>query len=44
LAGGLGWVLEADLKNFFGSLDHGSLLRFVEHRLGDLRLISVIRR
>ncbi len=28
----------------FGSLDHGSLLRFVEHRVGDPRLISLIRR
>jgi group II intron reverse transcriptase/maturase len=38
------WVLEADLKNFFGSLDHGWLLRFVQHRVGDPRLISLIRR
>ncbi len=38
------WVLEADLKNFFGSLDHGNLLRFVEHRVGDPRIISLIRR
>ena len=40
----VGWVLEADLKNFFGSLDHGWLLRFVEHRVGDPRVISLIRR
>ena len=40
----VGWVLEADLKNFFGSLDHGWLLRFVEHRVGDPRLIGLIRR
>ena len=40
----VGWVLEADLKNFFGSLDHGWLLRFVEHRVGDPRIISLIRR
>ena len=39
-----GWVLEADLKNFFGSLDHDWLVRFVEHRVGDPRLISLIRR
>ena len=39
-----GWVLEADLKHFFGSLDHGWLLRFVEHRVGDPRLLSLIRR
>jgi len=38
------WILEADLKNFFGSLDHGWLLRFVEHRVGDSRIISLIRR
>ena len=38
------WVLEADLKNFFGSLDHGWLLKFVEHRVGDPRIISLIRR
>lgn len=38
------WVLEADLKNFFGSLDHGWLLQFVEHRVGDPRMISLIRR
>jgi len=40
----VGWVLEADLKNFFGSLDHGWLLRFVEHRVGDPRILSLIRR
>jgi group II intron reverse transcriptase/maturase len=40
----VGWVLEADVKNFFGSLDHGWLLRFVEHRVGDPRILSLIRR
>ena len=38
------WVLEADLKNYFGSLSHDWVLRFVEHRVGDPRLISLIRR
>jgi group II intron reverse transcriptase/maturase len=38
------WVQEADLKNFFGSLSHEWMLRFVEHRVGDPRLISLIRR
>ena len=45
IAGGkVGWVLEADLKNFFGSLSHEWVLRFVEHRVGDPRMISLIRR
>ena len=38
------WVLEADLKNFFGSLSHTWMLRFVEHRVRDPRLISLVRR
>ena len=38
------WVLEADLKNYFGSLSHEWMLRFVEHRVGDPRIISLIRR
>jgi group II intron reverse transcriptase/maturase len=38
------WILEADLKNYFGSLDHGWLLRFVEHRVGDPRILSLIKR
>ncbi|WFU07433.1 reverse transcriptase domain-containing protein (plasmid) [Rhizobium sp. CB3171] len=37
-------MLEADLKNFFGSLSHDWMLRFIEHRVGDPRLISLIRR
>lgn len=40
----VGWVYEADLKNFFGSLDHGWLLQFVKHRVGDSRIISLIQR
>ncbi len=36
----VGWVLEADLKNFFGSLSHEWLIRFVEHRVCDPRLIT----
>src|SRR5215472_16992523 len=42
--GMISWVLEADLKNFFGSPSHDWVLRFVEHRVGDPRLISLIRR
>jgi RNA-directed DNA polymerase len=45
IAGGkISWVLEADLKNFFGSLNHDWVLRFVAHRVGDPRLISLIGR
>jgi RNA-directed DNA polymerase len=38
------WVYEADLRNFFGSLDQEWLLRFVQHRVGDPRILCLIRR
>ena len=38
------WVFECDLKNFFGSLNHGWVERFVAHRVGDPRIASLIRR
>src|SRR5215472_5450209 len=42
VAGGMiSWVLEADFKNFFRSLSHDWVLRFVEHRVGDPRLIQI---
>ena len=40
----VGWVLEADLKNFFGSLDHEWVMRFVEYRVGDPRVLNLIKR
>lgn len=38
------WVLEADLKNFFGSLDHEWVLKFMQHRIGDPRILNLIRK
>lgn len=40
----VGWVLEADLKNFFGSLDHEWMMKFMEHRIGDPRILRLIQR
>ncbi len=36
------WVLDADLRDFFGSLEHTQLIRFVEHRIGDKRVVRLI--
>lgn len=40
----VGWVFEADLKNFFGSLDKKWLIKFVKHLAGDPRIINLIQR
>ena len=38
------WVLDADVKDFFTSLDHDWLARFVEHRVADKRVLRLIRK
>src|SRR6266516_4354067 len=38
------WVLDADIGGFYDAIDHGWLLRFLEHRIADRRVLSLIRR
>jgi RNA-directed DNA polymerase len=38
------WILEADLKNFFGSIDHQWVMKFIEQRIADPRILSLLRR
>jgi group II intron reverse transcriptase/maturase len=38
------WVLDADVRDFFTSLDHGWLGRFLEHRIADKRVLRLIQR
>jgi group II intron reverse transcriptase/maturase len=36
------WVLDADIRDFFTSLDHGWLGKFLEHRIADKRVLRLI--
>jgi len=38
------WVLDADIRDFFGSIDHGWMVKFVEHRVADPRIRRLIRK
>jgi group II intron reverse transcriptase/maturase len=38
------WVLDADIRGFFDTLDHGWLIKFVEHRIGDRRIVRLLRK
>ena len=38
------WILDADVRNFFGELDHQWLLKFLEHRIGDPRILRLVRK
>jgi RNA-directed DNA polymerase len=38
------YVLDCDIQSFFDALSHEWLIRFIEHRIGDLRIIRLIRK
>jgi group II intron reverse transcriptase/maturase len=38
------WVLDADFRDFFTSLDHSWLVRFLEHRIADKRVLRLIQK
>ena len=39
----INWVLDADVRRFFDSVDHEWLLRMVAHRVADPRILRLIR-
>ncbi|TMG98541.1 MAG: group II intron reverse transcriptase/maturase [Betaproteobacteria bacterium] len=38
------WILDADVAGFFDAVSHEWLVRFVEHHIGDERVIRLIRK
>jgi group II intron reverse transcriptase/maturase len=38
------YILDADIRDFFGSVSQQWLVRFLEHRVGDKRIIRLIRK
>ena len=38
------WVLDADIKGFFDAISHEWLLKFLEHRIADQRLLRLCRK
>jgi group II intron reverse transcriptase/maturase len=38
------WVLDADIRAYFDSIDHEWLLKFVEHRIADRRMLRLIQK
>src|SRR5437016_13916715 len=37
------WILDADIKGFFDHVQHDWLIRFVEHRIADPRILRLIQ-
>lgn len=38
------WILDSDIRSFFDEIDHGWMLKFLEHRIADRRLLALIRK
>lgn len=38
------WVLDADIRSFFDTVDHEWMMKFIEHRIVDPRLLRLIRK
>jgi RNA-directed DNA polymerase len=38
------WILDTDIRSFFDEIDHGWMLKFLEHRIADRRLLALIRK
>jgi group II intron reverse transcriptase/maturase len=41
---GINWVLDADIRGYFDTINHEWLEKMIEHRIGDRRMIALIRR
>lgn len=38
------WVLDADIRDFYGSMSHEWLIKFIEHRIADRRVVRLIQK
>jgi group II intron reverse transcriptase/maturase len=38
------WVLDLDIRAFFDTIDHGWLVKFLEHRIADRRVVRLIQK
>jgi RNA-directed DNA polymerase len=38
------WILDADIRSFFDTVSHEWLIRLLEHRIGDKRIIHLIQK
>ena len=40
----VGWILEADIAKFFDTIEHDWLVKFIEHRVADARVVRLIKK
>lgn len=38
------WILDADIRDFFNKLDQAWMMKFLEHRIGDRRILRLVQK
>ena len=38
------WVLDSDIRGFYDAIDHGWLVKFIEHRIADQRVVRHVKK
>lgn len=38
------WVLDTDIRGYFDAIEHGWMVKFVEHRIGDRRVVRHVKK
>ena len=38
------WILDADVRGFFDNLSHEWMVKFIEHRVADRRILRLIQK
>jgi retron-type reverse transcriptase len=38
------WILDADIRAFYDTIEHGWLIKFIEHRVADTRVVRLIKK
>jgi len=38
------WVLDADIRGFFDAIDHGWMVKFLQHRIADRRILRLVQK
>jgi len=40
----IGWILDADISAFFDTIDHEWMMKFLQHRIADKRILRLIKK
>ncbi len=40
----IGWILDADISAYFDTIDHDWMLKFLQHRIADKRILRLIKK